>query len=152
MHSYVSTRFCTIHNFYDILTSHFICCFKFVYSMEMTSHSERLGMGTSRIVASSIRKNSNMLLLFTLLIFCFKYVYLVDMAIHSKCLGAFRIVASSTSKNSILFDIVIQKSHLESNNVQAYINEPPLGWYTTKSFQSDVPNNFLKSKVRMSYF
>lgn len=145
MHSYVLTWFCTIHNFYDILTSYFICCFKFVYSMKMTSHSEHLGIGASRIVLSSIGKNSSMLLLFTFFICRFKSIYSMDMDFHSEILGAFRIVTSSTGKNSILFHMVIFKSHLTSNSTQAYINEPPLGWYISKSFQPNVPNNFSKS-------
>ena len=102
--------------------------------MKMTSHSELLGMGASRIVASSIGKNSNMLLLFTFFIYCFKFIYLMDMGFHSESLGASRIVASSTGKNSILFHMVIFKSHLASNNTQAYINESTLSWYTSKSF------------------
>lgn len=113
--------------------------------MKMTSHYERLGMGASRIVVSSIGKNSNMLLLFTFFICRFKSIYSMDMAFHSEILGAFRIVTSSTGKNSILFRMVIFKSHLTSNSIQAYINEPSLGWYTSKSFQPNVPNNFSKS-------
>ena len=88
----------------------FICCFKFVYLVEMTSHSKRLGISASRIVASSIFKNFNMLLLFKFLICHFKSTYSMDMAFHYESLSAFRIIASSIGKNSILIHIVIFKS------------------------------------------
>ena len=78
--------------------------------MEMTSRSERLGISASRIVASSIFKNFNMLLLFKFLICHFKSTYSMDMAFHYESLGAFRIIASSIGKNSILIHIVIFKS------------------------------------------
>ena len=94
------------------------------------------------IPPSSIDNNYNMLLLFTFLIYCFRSIYLMDMTFYFEHLGALEIVASSKGKNSILFHMVIFKSHLASNNAQAYINEPCLGWYTSKSFQINVPNNF----------
>ena len=125
-----------------LLFKFFICCLKFFCSMEMTSHSKYLGMGASRIVASSIGKNSNMLLLFTFLICCFKFVYSMDMTFHFEHLGDFRIVASSTCKNFILFHIVIFKSQLASNHVRAYINALPLGWYASKLVQLNVLNKF----------
>ena len=128
-----------------LLFKFIICCFKYIYSMEMTFHFERLVMGAFRILAFSAVKNSNILLLFTFLICCFKYAYSMEMTFHYERLGmgAFRIyVASSTGRNSILFHIEILKSYLTSNNAWIYINEPPLGWYTSKSFQPDVPNNF----------
>ena len=75
--------------------------------MEISSHSELLGKSPSRIVASSIGKNSNMLLLFTFLICHFKFVYSMDKAFHFERLSAVRIGASSIGKNSIWFHMVI---------------------------------------------
>ena len=86
--------------------------------MEMTSHSKRLGMGASRILVSSIGKNSKMLLFFIILICHFKSVYSMDMAFHCECLGVFRTIESSTGMNFILFHTVIFKSHLASNIAQ----------------------------------